>query len=60
MKHLISILIGLVMLTSTNASAQNDSFFSNLYQDFLKYGTIYGAGDISNSIEAAEPTYFTN
>ena len=46
------------MLTSTNASAQNDSFFSNLYQDFLKYGTVYGAGDISNSIEAAEPTYF--
>jgi hypothetical protein len=58
MKHLISILIGLVILTSTNASAQNDSFFSNLYQDFLKYGTIYGGGDINNSIEAAEPTYF--
>ena len=58
MKPLINILIGLVMLTSTNASAQNDSFFSNLYQDFLKYGTIYGAGDISNSIEATEPTYF--
>ena len=58
MKHLISILIGLVILTSTDASAQNDSFFSNLYQDFLKYGTIYGGGDINNSIEAAEPTYF--
>ena len=58
MKHLISILIGLVMLTSTNASAQTDSFFSNLYKDFLKYGTLYGAGDINNSIEAAEPTYF--
>ena len=58
MKHLISILIGLIMLTSTNVSAQNDSFFSNLYQDFLKYGTIYGGGDINNSIEAAEPTYF--
>ena len=46
------------MLTSTNASAQTDSFFSNLYKDFLKYGTLYGAGDINNSIEAAEPTYF--
>ena len=46
------------MLTSTSVSAQNDSFFSNLYQDFLKYGTIYGGGDINNSIEAAEPTYF--
>ena len=46
------------MLIPTNLSAQNNSFFSNLYQDFLKYGTVYAAGDISNSIEAAEPTYF--
>ena len=35
-----------------------DKFFKSIYKDFLKYGTIYGAGDISNSIEAAEPTYF--
>jgi len=34
------------------------SFFNSLYKDFLKYGTVYGAGDISNSIEASEPTYF--
>ncbi len=46
------------MLMPTNVNAQNDSFFSNLYQDFLKYGTIYAGGDINNSIEAAEPTYF--
>ena len=24
-------------------------FFKSIYKDFLKYGTIYGAGDISNS-----------
>ena len=35
-----------------------DKFFKSIYKDFLKYGTIYGAGDISNSVEAAEPTYF--
>jgi len=35
-----------------------DKFFKSIYKDFLKYGTIYGAGDISNSIEASEPTYF--
>jgi len=35
-----------------------DKFFKSLYKDFLKYGTVYAAGDISNSIEAAEPTYF--
>jgi hypothetical protein len=34
-------------------------FFKNLYEDFLKSGTVYGAGDINNSIEAAEPTYFS-
>ena len=35
-----------------------DKFFKSIYKDFLKYGTIYGAGDISNSVEASEPTYF--
>ena len=35
-----------------------DKFFKSIYKDFLKYGTVYAAGDISNSIEAAEPTYF--
>ena len=33
-------------------------FFKGLYEDFLKYGTVYGAGDLSNSIEADESTYF--
>ena len=35
-----------------------DKFFKSIYKDFLKYGTVYGAGEISNSVEAAEPTYF--
>jgi len=33
-------------------------FFEGLYEDFLKYGTIYAAGDIRNSVEARQPTYF--
>ncbi len=37
---------------------ENKQFFKGLYKDFLKYGTIYGAGDINNSIEADESTYF--
>jgi len=37
---------------------EKSSFLKDLYTDFLKYGTVYGAGDISNSIEAAEPTFF--
>ena len=37
---------------------EKGTFFKSIYQDFLKYGTIYGAGDIKNSIEAREQTYF--
>lgn len=40
--------------TITNAQAQ---FFKNVYKDFIKYGTVYAAGDISNSVEAAESIY---
>lgn len=29
-----------------------------MYKDFLKYGTIYGAGSINNSVEATEQTFF--
>ena len=49
------ILFTLAILISTNTNAQ---FFENVYKDFLKYGTIYGAGDVSNSIEARQETYF--
>ena len=50
--------VGLIfLLCSLNVSSQN-SFFKTVYKDFIKYGTVYGAGDISNSVEAAEPTYF--
>jgi len=54
MKKIIVFLLLSLFITS-NVSAQG-KFFSGLYKDFLKYGTVYGAGDISNSIEAAEPT----
>lgn len=52
-RYLILLVFFLISYTS---NAQG--FFDSLYKDFLKFGTIYGAGDISNSIEAAEPTYF--
>ena len=59
-----SILLVFTILLTFPLFAQEPStlgkkkFFKNLYEDFLKYGTVYGAGDINNSIEAAEPTYF--
>ena len=55
MKKYVGILIVLLFI-SPNLYSQG--LFKSLYKDFLKYGTIYGAGDISNSIEAAERTYF--
>jgi len=55
-----TILVILILLLSMSISGQEvkKSLIKSFYDDFLKYGTIYGAGDISNSIEAAEPTYF--
>ena len=52
-KLILSIL--LIVITTANTNAQ---VFKEIYKDFLKYGTVYAAGDISNSVEAAEPTYF--
>jgi len=48
--------IGL-FLASTSVNAQ-DGFLKGLYEDFLKYGTVYGAGDIRNSVEPAQRLYF--
>ena len=50
-----AILIVVVLFSTTNIQAQ---IVKELYKDFIKYGTVYGAGDINNSVEAAEPTYF--
>jgi len=55
MKKLLFIIVFLFSITNVQAQ-----FFKDVYKDFLKYGTVYAAGDISNSIEAAEPTYFVD
>ena len=58
------LLLTLTLLTTTIAFSQSpealgkQKFFKGLYEDFLKYSTVYGAGDISNSIEASESTFF--
>jgi hypothetical protein len=48
----------LILLLLIGAQVQAQGLLDSFYQDFLKYGTVYGAGDISNSIESSEPTYF--
>jgi len=51
-----NILISLLFLFTFNSA--NAQFLKELYKDFFKYGTVYAAGNISNSIEEIEPTYF--
>ena len=61
MKKILLLILLLFTLPSFGQEPKalgKDKFFKSIYKDFLKYGTIYGAGDISNSIEASEPTYF--
>ena len=53
MKKLLFLLIAL--LTINSAEAQ---FFKEIYKDFLKYGTVYAAGDISNAYENSRKDYF--
>ena len=59
-KLLLLILLSFTLLSfgQEPTALGKDKFFKSLYKDFLKYGTVYGAGDISNSVEASEPTYF--
>ena len=54
------LLVLFIILLSVQSQAQEEKqgFFKSIYTDFLKYGTVYGAGDISNSVEAEEQTYF--
>jgi hypothetical protein len=49
-----TLLIILVLLISNVANAQ---FFKEVYEDFLKYGTVYAAGNIENA-QSVQPNYF--
>ena len=53
------ILLILALLISSNAYTQEQkkNFFKELYSDFLKYGTFYGAGNIGNA-KAEQKEYF--
>jgi len=60
MKRYLSVLVCIFFFNIVSAQDQEEKgkFFKSIYQDFLKYGTVYGAGDINNSIEAREQTFF--
>ena len=57
MKRYVSLLVCILVING--AFAQDSSpFFKSLYKDFIKYGTVYGAADLNNSIEEDVSTYF--
>ena len=54
-----NLLITLCLLLSINVNAQEKkNFFKELYKDFLKYGTVYAAGDIKNPYENSRKDFF--
>jgi len=53
MKKLLMLLMTFFVVNTTNAQ-----FFKEIYEDFLKYGTVYAAGDIRNAYENSRKDYF--
>ena len=51
MKKLFTITLFLFSLTLNSQNFKTENIFKDLYKDFLKYGTIYIAGDIDNPKE---------
>ncbi len=58
MRILVIMVALLISSPVLSQEKENKNFFKEIYKDFLKYGTVYGAGDIKNSMEASESTYF--
>ena len=54
---LLSLLVALPTLAQEEKKVKKN-FFKEFYQDFLKYGTIYAAGDIRNAYENSRKDYF--
>ena len=47
-----------ILLLPYSSTAQENNIFKGLYEDFLKYGTFYVAGDASNAYEQTYKDYF--
>ena len=50
-KIILTILILLVSFTVAGQEKEKKNLFKLIYDDLLKYGTVYGAGDVRNAIE---------
>ena len=56
MKKILCVLFALCVFVSNAQDKEN--IFKKIYKDFLKYGTVYAAGDISNAYENSRKDYF--
>ena len=57
MKNILITILTLLTFTINGQEKEKGKFFKTIYDDFIKYGTVYWAGDVSNSIEAREQTF---
>ncbi len=48
----------MILMTFFVVNTTNAQFFKEIYEDFLKYGTVYAAGDIRNAYENSRKDYF--
>ncbi len=56
MKKILCVLFALCVFVSNAQDKEN--LFKKIYKDFLKYGTVYAAGDIRNAYENSRKDYF--
>ena len=56
MKKILCVLFALGVFASNAQDKKN--IFTELYKDFLKYGTVYAAGDVRNAYENSRKDFF--
>ncbi len=58
MKNVLITILTLLTFTISGQEKEKGKFFKTIYQDFLKYGTVYAAGDVRNAYENSRKDFF--
>ena len=58
MKNILITILTLLTLTLNGQEKEKGKFFKTIYEDFLKYGTVYAAGDVRNAYENSRKDFF--
>ncbi len=58
MKNILITILTLLTFTINGQEKEKGKFFKTIYQDFLKYGTVYAAGDVRNAYENSRKDFF--